>query len=166
MSFGFSVTDVCMCGKIAYDLYRFFKDGPSQCADFAKDLEHFSVIVDRAVWIFQFEESSLTLREKRIIQDVVSDCWAFLWTHILVGRQWGMSMLGNRDVFPGHRDVLPGQHTPTSFIRFIGFRRMEGFLHQAALRFRQAGQASKLKEYQEQLQRLANKLLAMEVLNL
>lgn len=165
MSFGFSITDIFMCGKLAYDLYWVFMDGPSQCAEFAKDLEHFSVIINRAVWILRYEESSLTLQEKRMIQDVVSDCWAFLWTHILKHQQRGMSTLGNRYDFPGYRSILPQQDTPISTTRILSSRQMEELFHHAAFRFRKAGYASRLKEYREQLQRLTNKLLAMQVLS-
>ena len=83
MSFGCSVSDIILCGRLAYTIYERVKEGPQKWADFAKDLHFFSHLVVRTASVVEHHADSLTPSENYPIQSLISDCWSFLWTTLL-----------------------------------------------------------------------------------
>ena len=85
MSFGFSVTHFLTCGQLAYQLYMVFKKAPKQCAQFAKDLQHFSHEIEHTAGLVTNHRSSLTQSDHHILTLPVEDCAQLLCVRRLQG---------------------------------------------------------------------------------
>ena len=83
MSFGFSVSDIYGCARLAYLLYEEFKQAPGACQDFAKELLLFHQILLKTKSNIEAETSHLGQDDKIALEPCLENCKELLYVRIM-----------------------------------------------------------------------------------
>ena len=83
MSFGFSVSDIVGCARLAYRLYEELKQAPGACSYFAFDLLHFHNVLMTANSTIEFEVGHLNHPEKAALSACLDSCKELLFVQIM-----------------------------------------------------------------------------------
>lgn len=67
MSFGFSVSDIYGCARLAYKLYDEFKQAPGTCQEFARDLLLFHRVLLKTKSTIECETSYLSQSDQTVL---------------------------------------------------------------------------------------------------
>ena len=142
MSFGFSVGDIILCATLAHDLYEFLTNAPNECAEFRKNIDHFSLLVRHTANLMERDSTHLDRAEKLRIKDVINDSWDFMW----------IGLLGEP-----YRSEFAKKNMPTTESLFDNAQ-VRSRRKQFAERFRQWSLARKIPVHEKQLSRLTHRL--------
>ena len=87
MSFGFSVSDIYLCARLAYKLYEEFKQAPGACQEFARDLLLFHQVLVKTISAIDSETSHLSGSDRDALRLCLDSCKELLWVRILGSRK-------------------------------------------------------------------------------
>lgn len=83
MSFGFSVSDIYGCARLAYVLYNEFKQAPGACRDFARELLLFHEVLLKTKSTIEAEISPLSFADEFALGDCLKSCKELLYVQII-----------------------------------------------------------------------------------
>ena len=83
MSFGFSVSDIYVCARLAYKLYDEFKQAPGVCQEFARDLLLFHQVLLKTNSNIECEASYLSHFDHAALRACLDSCKDLLYVQIL-----------------------------------------------------------------------------------
>ena len=83
MSFGFSVSDIIGCARLAYRLYDGFKQAPGACQDFARDLLLFYNVLMKTKSTIELEVGHLNHPDKAALSACLDSCKELLYVQIM-----------------------------------------------------------------------------------
>ena len=83
MSFGFSVSDIIVCARLAYRLYDQLKQAPGACQEFARDLLHFHNVLMTTNSTIEFEVGHLNHPDKAALSACLDSCKELLYVQIM-----------------------------------------------------------------------------------
>ena len=166
MSFGWGMSDIYLCGRLAKTIYDHFKEGPGLSAEFAADLRLFACLLERTAWFMGHTHDFLTPYTRGAVQDLFSDCWKFMWTHLLEQRPpvtanskaTGPAEARASDSYLSAASMKDQHASPR-----IRWSSLEEHIKQAHTRLKQAKDVSKLVKAGEKLRSLSQKLLAFTI---
>lgn len=124
MSFGFSVSDIVGCARLAYMLYDEFKQAPGACQGFARELLLFHQVLLKTKSTVECETSHLNHTDQAALGACLDSCRELLYvqimgahrvpttlkdlefnTHILQADRFVPSASGETRLLPGWRQV-------------------------------------------------------------
>ena len=82
MSFGFSVSDIYGCARLAYVLYDEFKQAPGACQGFAQELLLFHRVLLKTESTTKCETSHLGNSDQAALEACLASCKELLYVHI------------------------------------------------------------------------------------
>lgn len=82
MSFGFSVSDIILCARLAYKLYDEFKQAPGACREFARDLLLFHQVLLKTKSTIECEISNLNHSDQAALEACLDSCKELLYEQI------------------------------------------------------------------------------------
>ena len=83
MSFGFSVSDIYGCARLAYMLYNEFKQAPGACQEFAHELLLFHQVLGKTKSVIEGESSNLNHFDQTTLSACFDSCKELLYMQIL-----------------------------------------------------------------------------------
>ena len=83
MSFGFSVSDIYGCARLAYVLYNEFKQAPGVCQNFAKELLLFHQVLLNTQPSIEAEKSHLSHADETALDICLDSCRELLYVRIM-----------------------------------------------------------------------------------
>lgn len=83
MSFGFSVSDIVGCARLAYKLYDEFKQAPGACQEFARELLLFHQVLLKTKSTIECETSHLNHSDQAALGACLDSCRELLYVHIM-----------------------------------------------------------------------------------
>ena len=83
MSFGFSVSDIYGCARLAYVLYNEFKQAPGACQDFARELRLFHQVLLKTNSTIQAGKSHLSHADETALESCLDSCRELLYVRIM-----------------------------------------------------------------------------------
>ncbi len=83
MSFGFSVSDIYGCARLAYMLYNEFKQAPGVCQEFARELLLFHRVLSKIKSTIESEPSHLSQSDQAALGACLDSCKELLYVQIM-----------------------------------------------------------------------------------
>lgn len=83
MSFGFSVSDICGCARLAYRLYDEFKQAPGACQDFTREMLLFHQVLLKTKSTIGSEISHLSDSDQATLGACLDSCKELLYGQII-----------------------------------------------------------------------------------
>lgn len=83
MSFGFSVSDIYGCARLAYKLYDEFKQAPGTCQEFARDLLLFHRVLLKIKSTIECDTSYLSQSDQAVLGACLDSCKELLYVQII-----------------------------------------------------------------------------------
>lgn len=104
MSFGFSVSDIYGCARLAYLLYDEFKQAPGACQDFARELLLFHQVLLKTKSTTEGETSHLRPSDKAALGTCLDSCKELLYVqimgaHVLPSKLWRVDLSTHDPLF-------------------------------------------------------------------
>ena len=155
MSFGCSISDILLCGRIGYKIHEHIKEGPTHCADFARDLRFLAVLIVRVGYKAEQRAKSMAEDDYKVLESVITECWQFLWTHLL-------------DEHPPRWEKRHAHLTEQPFdIPLPGYLSsyLQRSLGKLTVRLRQAKYSMRMVKDRERMTILTHKLLALSLMS-
>ena len=119
MSFGFSVSDIYGCARLAYLLYNEFKEAPGTCQDFARELLLFHQVLLKTRSTIEAEKSHLSHADETALEICLGSCRELLYVQIFgaaaVPRHLDKTIFGRCD--PEGQAVLQSTSDEKRFLR-------------------------------------------------
>lgn len=86
MSFGFSVSDIILCARLAYRLYDEFKHAPGACQEFARELLLFHQVLLKTKSTIECEISNLNHSDQAAFEACLVSCKELLYEQICASK--------------------------------------------------------------------------------
>lgn len=83
MSFGFSVSDIILCARLAYKLYDEFKQASGACQEFAQELLLFHQVLLKTKSTFECQSISLKDSDLAALGACIKSCAELLYVQIM-----------------------------------------------------------------------------------